>query len=231
MAIYSNTPPILTNGLVMYLDAANPRSYVSGSSTTWSNLAGSNFNGTLNNSPGFSPINIGTLVFDGVNDYVNISRPVQDDFTLICWFKTTQNAGNPNGPWYQGMGLLDGEVSGFVNDFGMSMGSGRILFGTGNPDITIRSSTTFNDNIWHMTTATRVRSTGTLSLYVDNILRATGTGNTNSLTSPGNLTIGCLRPLAGFFSGNIAITMVYNKALTQSEIVQIYNANKQRFNR
>jgi hypothetical protein len=228
MAIYNNTPPILTNGLVMYLDAANPRSYVSGSGTTWSNLAGSSFNGTLTNSPGFSPINRGTLVFDGVDDYVNISRPVQDDFTLLCWFRTSQNTGNTSA-WYGGNGLIDGEVSGFVNDFGMSVGLGQVLFGTGNPDTTIGSGTTFNDNSWHMATATRVRSTGALSLYVDSVIRATGTGNTNSLTSPGNLTIGCLRPLSSFFNGNIAVVMIYNRALNQSEIIQNYNSTKTRF--
>lgn len=228
MAVYKNTPPVITNGLVLYLDAGNTQSYISGSGNIWKNLAGTNFNGILANNPTFSSNNRGTFVFDGVDDYVNISRPVQDDFTLICWFRTTQSDGTTNA-WYDAPGLIDGEVSGFVNDFGMSIGLGQVLFGTGNNDVTIRSGTTFNDNRWHMATATRVRSTGALSLYVDGILRATGTGNTNSLTSPGNLTIGCLRPLARFFNGSIATVIVYNTALTAQQITQNYNATKIRF--
>jgi len=60
----------MTNGLILSLDAANTKSYQSGS-TTWFDKSGFGTNGTLTNGPTFSSANGGSIVFDGVNDYVN----------------------------------------------------------------------------------------------------------------------------------------------------------------
>ncbi len=60
---------VTTNGLKIYLDAGNPKSYVSGS-TTWYDLSGNNVNGTLTNGPTFSPEANGCIVFDGIDDIV-----------------------------------------------------------------------------------------------------------------------------------------------------------------
>ena len=72
MAIYKNTPPIVTSGLVLHLDAGNLKSYTSGS-TVWNDLSGNNLTGSLTNGPTFSNVNGGTIVFDGVDDVVNVS--------------------------------------------------------------------------------------------------------------------------------------------------------------
>jgi hypothetical protein len=68
---------IVTNGLVLCLDAADRTSYL-GSGTTWFDLAGSN-NGTLTNGPTFNSTNGGSIVFDGVDDYA-----VSNNFTSIA---------------------------------------------------------------------------------------------------------------------------------------------------
>jgi len=84
---YSNGPTIVTDGLVLALDAADKNSYP-GSGTTWNDLAGSN-NGTLTNGPTFDSGNGGSIVFDGVDDYVNLSNlglPTSF-FTCQCVFK------------------------------------------------------------------------------------------------------------------------------------------------
>jgi hypothetical protein len=59
-------PNVVTNGLVLALDAANPKSYVSGS-TTWNDLSGNNYNGTLSGStiPTYNASNGGSLSFPG----------------------------------------------------------------------------------------------------------------------------------------------------------------------
>jgi hypothetical protein len=62
---------IITDGLVLYLDAGNPASYP-GSGTTWFDLSGNGNNGTLVNGVGYTSDNLGSLVFDGVDDYVNV---------------------------------------------------------------------------------------------------------------------------------------------------------------
>jgi hypothetical protein len=63
-------PNIVTDGLVLYLDAANQKSYP-GTGTTWNDLSGNGNNGTLVNGPTFNSDNNGSIVFDGVDDYVN----------------------------------------------------------------------------------------------------------------------------------------------------------------
>ena len=70
MAIEYNNPKIVTDGLIHYYDAANPKSYP-GSGTTWYDLVG-NKNGTLKNGATFSTDNQGVIVLDGVNDYIEI---------------------------------------------------------------------------------------------------------------------------------------------------------------
>ena len=81
---------IVTNGLVLYLDAANYLSYTSGS-TTWRDLSSSNNSGTLTNGPTFSSANGGSIVFDGVDDIsIHPSSLYVDNFTLSAWvYKTS----------------------------------------------------------------------------------------------------------------------------------------------
>ena len=85
MATYYS-PKIVTDGLVLALDAANRKSYNSGS-TTWYDLSGNNNNGTLYNGPTFNSANSGSIVFDGVDDYSTsfISSP-GSNFTISFWF-------------------------------------------------------------------------------------------------------------------------------------------------
>lgn len=67
---------IVRNGLVLHLDAANSKSYP-GSGTTWTDLGGLGNNGTLVNGPIYSAANKGSIVFDGVNDYLNTSYNIE----------------------------------------------------------------------------------------------------------------------------------------------------------
>jgi hypothetical protein len=68
MAFYYS-PKIVTDGLVLYLDAGNQLSYP-GSGTTWTDLSRSQTNGTLVNGPTFNTGSLGSIVFDGVDDFL-----------------------------------------------------------------------------------------------------------------------------------------------------------------
>jgi hypothetical protein len=225
------TPTIVTNGLLLRLDAGNASSYP-GTGTVWTDLSGNSNNGTLTNGPTYSSNDGGSIVFDGVNDYVVIPRPVQDDFTLSCWFKTTQSLTTYTTgafQWWQGAGLVDGEVSGLTTDFGLSLNAAKVSFGVGgSSDISIQSPLTYNNNVWHHAVATRIRSSGALVIYVDGASVVSGTGGTNSLTPP-QLRIGSLQNNLNFFSGNISNVLVYNRALTAAEVLQNFNAIKSRY--
>jgi hypothetical protein len=236
IAYYGN---IVRDGLVLDLDAAKKDSYP-GSGATWRDISGNGLNGTLIASgpnavsASYSFANGGNIIFSGNSSSVILTRPVQDDFALCCWFRTNQIASASGFPqWYGGMGLVDCEVANVVDDFGTSIGAGKVLFGTGrntpSTDLTITSSLTYNDNAWHHMIATRIRSTGNITLYIDAQQVATGTGGVQSLTSPTNMRIGAIQVNNNFFSGSIANVQVYNRALSAAEVLQNYNAQKSRY--
>jgi hypothetical protein len=117
-------------------------------------------------------------------------RTIGDDFSIYVVFAGTGGA-NAGENFYDGAGLVQGEVGGITNDFGLSINAnGKVLFGTGNPDRTIASSAGYNDGNTHIIRATRTRSTGTLSLWIDRVLIGTRSdGGTQTLNSPTNLTV------------------------------------------
>jgi hypothetical protein len=228
MGISAGPQIIRDSSLVLGLDASDTNSNYRSTGRIWNDLSGNNNTGSIVNGAALNNDGYGSFTFNGINNYITLTRPVQDDFTLSCWFKTLQSFGTSDS-WYNGAGLIDGEVAGTANDFGLTIGSGKILFGTGNSDTTITSSLTYNDNNWHQATSTRVKSTGVIVLYVDGIQVATATGGTNSLTAPTSLRIGSIQTNINFFSGSIANVQIYNKALSATEIQTNYNQYLPRF--
>jgi hypothetical protein len=105
--------------------------------------------------------------------------------------------------WYNGTGLVDAEVANVMNDFGVGYLNNRACFGTGNADNTISGTTLINDRRWHHVGATRVRTSGAKIIYVDGRQEGTGTGSTNSLTSPPSIFFGGLQTAINFFYGVI----------------------------
>jgi hypothetical protein len=76
MAIYKNTPPIITSGLTLYLDAANSKSYVTGS-TRWNDLGGLRNSGSLVSGSGFSTDGGGSITFPGSTAASVSNFPIQ----------------------------------------------------------------------------------------------------------------------------------------------------------
>ena len=90
---FSYSPSIIKDGLVFYVDAANPNSYISGNTTT-NDLIQSN-NGTLINGVGFSTENNGAWDFDGTDDYISLSNTITNTiYTLDFWYKMGVNDGS-----------------------------------------------------------------------------------------------------------------------------------------
>ena len=85
------SPKIITDGLVLFLDAANPKSFVSGS-TTWNDLTTNFNNGTLVNDPTYSLTNSGNIVFDGTDDNIQLGNASKfisgSNITVDTWVKT-----------------------------------------------------------------------------------------------------------------------------------------------
>jgi len=151
------------------------------------------------------------------NSFMWFYRPVQDDFTIICVFQSTQGYGSGN-LYYQGAGLVNGEVSGVVNDYGTCLfANGAVCAGTGSPDVAANSVAGYNNGHPHILTFMRKKSTGLISLYMDGLLVSSVTGGTESLTAPSQLVLGALQTLNNYLSGDIAEVQVYNTALSVSE--------------
>jgi hypothetical protein len=163
----------------------------------------------------------GCLNFNGINNYVQIANTISNDFSIVFWVKTAQIFGT--GQWWQGAGLVDGNFSGVGNDFGTALSGGKFAFGVGNPDTTIRSATSINDGVWHQCVATRVQSTGVISLYVDGTLQATGTGNTNTVNASSFVTFGRIASGGGYFNGSLDEIEIFNRALGNNEVSALYD--------
>jgi len=225
---------LVQTGLLVNLEPGQTSSYP-GSGSSWTNIGtgASTYNATLLNSPVYNTGYGGNLYFNGTNQSASISRgTIQDDFTLSAWIKTTLSSGILTGAW-TGIGIIDGEVPGVVNDFGLTMAQGRLMFGVGGggggaPDVTITSPNAYNDNNWHHVVCTRVKSTGAMVMYVDGVQVATGTGNSNSLISPTELKIGRSNENR-YFQGNISSINIYNNALTATQVQSNYTYFFRRF--
>jgi hypothetical protein len=165
--------------------------------------------------------------FDGVNDYVSVARQISDDFSIEFWFKSTQGL-NTNAQWWGNAGLVDAEVSGAANDFGVSLRSdGRITAGVGTPDVSIVSAAaSYNNGGWHHVVFTRQRSNGALRLYVDNVLAGTATGSTAALTSPANINFGRIQSGGNYLAGTIDDVAIYNTSLGSTTVADHYEAGR-----
>jgi hypothetical protein len=202
--------------------------------STWADASGDSNNATqttLSQRPTYvtgAMNGLPVVRFNGVaSSCLAFSRPVQDDFTIICVFRSSLGISGGTA-FYQGAGLVNGEVSGAVNDFGTSLNAnGFLLAGTGNPDTTVVSSGSIYANDQpHLFTFKRTRGAGALGLYADGAQAGAATGGTQSLTAPSRLVLGAQQTLINFLTGDIAEVKIFNTPLSDSDRIAEENALK-----
>ena len=158
--------------------------------------------------------------FDGTSSFVVIPPVVRTNFTVAMWVRTT-NTGTGSA-WYNGMGLVDGEVTGVAADWGCSVLNSKFAIGIGNPDTTFYTTVNVNDGNWHHLVATRNSDTGMVKLYVDGVLNFTGTGATGPRTAPNHLRIGATwLPAPVILKGNLDDVRIYDEVLSAADIVAL----------
>jgi hypothetical protein len=241
-------PTMVTDGLVLCLDAANGRSYP-GSGTAWNDLSGNGNNGTLVNGPTYSVDNLGYFSFDGVNDEVTLGDTLgnfgNDNFTISFWTKTSDSGGNKcfiaksiGGSPVTNYGWLLNNAN--SSEIGFAMAGSNYSSGGWAATVGAYSVKTnglnITSNIWKFVSVVADRSSIDVNIYVNgNLANVTdyvgGKGKLNTVGSVSNTRILKI----GAESDNLWINAlipqvsIYNRALSPAEIQQNFNATRGRF--
>jgi hypothetical protein len=209
----SYNPRIVTEGLVLALDAGNTKSYP-GSGTTWTDLSGGGNTGTLTNGPTYSSANGGSIVFDGVDDYVSstFSFTAGQAVTISGWLYSTASTS---------------AYRNFVDTLSTYPmiwwdTEGKIEFDTGSG---YRTASVYR-NQWVYVALVKPSGTTVASYYVNGVFASNGGV---SYSVPASTPTWFNRSAGQTWLGNCSNISVYNRALSATEISQNYNALKSRY--
>lgn len=212
-------------------------------------LSGNSNNGELISGPIYNSGYTGSLVFDGIDDYIKIlsgSTQITTGLTVSAWVRSTNNSAI----YQQGIiskANLNGVELGWILRKGYGPPTGATLtnkfyFSTGYPnharyDIATCSDIEYTDNSWHHITGVHTTD-GTNFIYIDGIKQTASRINciVDVTTSPQPIVMGVCYGDAPInttyqtpFQGNISIPLIYNRALSDEEILYNYNSTKSRF--
>ena len=224
---------IVTDGLVLCLDAGDKMSYP-GSGSTWNDLSKNKNNGTLTNMTSANVINTngGVFLFDAANDYIDTSQEIQfdrtDPFTLCAWLNN-QDTGYANIINNENTSYRGYQFSFFDQKLQIYLRANTSNY------IAVKCSNNFTLNTWKHCIVTYDGSSDVsgMKLYIDGVLQSMTTiSNTLTYsTDSGETTlIGTRRPASvTYFDGYISNIQIYNRELSANEVQQNYKATKGRF--
>lgn len=218
MGIAYNTN-IVRSGLVLHLDAANIKSYP-GSGTTWTDVSGNGNNGTLINSPTYNSANKGSIVLDGINDYIDIGANAllafgTGNFTIQLAFNLNSIVTNQ-----------------YLFDFGANNLALQYYNNSGYVIRYLTQLTSIKDTSYTLTTGvaydlTVARNGTTGYLYLNGNQLNTWTDSDNySANSP---EIGRYGGSSAYLNAKVYSFKVYNRALTTTEIQKNFEATRGRY--
>ena len=219
-------PNIVTNGLVLALDAGNTKSYP-GTGTPWYDKSGYGNNGALVNGPTFNSGNGGSIVFDGVNDNVIISGAnlVYSALTFTAIINTSTQSGGAGilfnrggGGSTTGMNILYPNAGGI----GYHWNNDASTYGY-NPGLVLPNNT------WCFCCVSISPTQAIFQINGNSVVRSYNNLTANT-TIGGNIQVGTDASISRFYQTKIAYASIYNRALSAQEVLQNYNATKSRFN-
>ena len=225
MANYYGTPAIVTDKLVLAYDAGNQQSYITGSGTCTSLV--SNIDGTLTNGAGFSSNNQGIFDFDGTDDNIRttdaLSTILPDDLvTFEVWVKAAALDSERDallcslaGGWTAGIGLR------IEND--LISNSALFWIGAWNTNYAYKAITVTD---WNHIVGTY--DDATMRVYVNGV-EGTSASDASTMQKTNVITVGIGATSDRPLDGQIGQARIYNKTLSASEVLQNYNATKNRF--
>ena len=229
-------PNIEEEGLVFAVDAANPKSYVSGSTTCNSLI--SNVTGTINNTGPtdefWDPNNGGSWIFDGTDDYINFGDVLDFDYTDAFSFSAWIVRDGTGSDTILAKQETSGDYRGYdlfiTSDFKIRL----FLYSTASNRLDEKTANTLSTGAWYHIVATYDGSGDSvgIKIYINAVSETLTKGGNTSITGPSvnsiPFQIGA-RNSTDDYEGNISNVKIYNKALTATEVLQNYNALKSRF--
>lgn len=215
------TTGTVTNGLTMWLDAANPASYP-GSGTTWSDLSGNGANQTLVNAPTYTSGTPAYFSFNNASVQYSTGSAINvvpgSAYTKSVWFRLNSNTDN---------NLVSSDTGGHFMYFA---GTGTLYAGHSNvlPYNQFGSATSFSLNTWYYAAVTFSTSAG-IKLYVNGVLNNSLAGFTTAHTGNGSTNLACFGPGGNLLNGRIGEVYCYNRPLTAGEVLQNFDATRSRY--
>jgi hypothetical protein len=218
---------IVTNGLVLDLDAAKVASYP-GTGTSWNDISGNNNNGTLINGPTFSGIGKqASIVFDGVDDYTDCGNNsvlnFTTNFTIGAWINANSVQASIDSGVLGKITSYDG-YQGYMLWFTSSKNIALYIRGN-----SLASTFSLSSNTWYYVVGTYNGTTS--SLYINGVLNSSTNLSISANATASNFWVGQYQFLTGGrnFTGKIAMSQAYNRALSADEVLQNFNALRGRY--
>lgn len=213
---------VITTGLLLHLDAGDTLSYP-GSGTSWYNLVSGSLNGTMNAGVTYSAADGGSMVFNGGSTaIVNVTTAsavtsLTNNITIEVWYKSTNN--HPE--------LLSTGAGSNGVCFGYFSTGGTSWKVTKYGVIDIYTGSIPQNTAWHQAVVT-YSSTAGVKVYIDGALSNTNASTANiAASSTPTVVIGKLE--SNYHTGSIGIVRWYNTALSATDILQNFNANRARY--
>jgi hypothetical protein len=238
----AHSPSIVTNGLAMCLDAANPRSWP-GSGTSWRDASGNGNTGTMFGAVPTSTDGGGCFDFATVTGASSAAAslgftfasgmvPTTGSFTFSCWVKNP-----PSNSGQVGLFSSTGSADGYR--FGVGLNGCYVLIGgvsgVGYSEPTIAFSSSLSASLWYNVVmifdraGTNSSGTPQWQLYLNGVFQ-TSTNMNASQPAFTNNAPGLVRgPCCGLYTGRLAQFSVYNTAMSAAQITQNFNALRGRF--
>ena len=223
---------IVTDGLVLCLDAASKRSYP-GTGTVWTDLKGVN-NGTLTNGPTFDGDNGGSIVLDGTNEIVRIFNfpTTHSAFTSSLWVYSNNYDKN-----YTGFMSCDAYRHRF--ELRCNADTKRITFVVSNSDssnssyfLTVDEDAALENGSWYNLTCSFDKASSSMKIYINGDIKKQRVDgpNVDIVFNQTILAIGRIQGNDGYcLNGSVGTFCFYNRALSADEIRRNYLSTKERF--
>lgn len=210
---------LVTDNLTLQLDASDSASYP-GSGTTWFDLAGTQQNITLVNSPTYTLTAPSYFTFNGSTQRGTGTGVVlsSTSYTKSVWFYLNSYVDN---------NLVSSETGGHYMFFG---GGNKLYCGNTNWagfPYNFPSTATFSLSTWYNATVTFNTTDGT-KLYINGVLDSTYTTIKTAFTGNGSTNIACYGA-GNLLNGRISKVYCYNISLTAAQVLQNYNFDKAKF--